>query len=98
VTTQCLGRFISTDPIEALFFSIQGEKVRFLTDLKIAELKKAIQDAPDPRDYDLGGFLDRFDVELEKKFAFDESSRHLKENIKAPITFAYYDIVEQKEA
>mmetsp|Transcript_20774 Transcript_20774/g.20880 ORF Transcript_20774/g.20880 Transcript_20774/m.20880 type:complete len:98 (+) Transcript_20774:171-464(+) len=94
--TQSLGRFISRDPVESLFFSTNSERVKSFTDLKINELRKIIEQKTTVEEGLLERFLAQVDIELDSKFLFDESTRHLKDNIKAPITFAYYDMVEQK--
>ena len=91
----CLGRLLSQDPQEALFFSINGERVKSYTDLKIRELRKIIEtQSVCTKDF-LDRFLKEVEEELDRKFSFDSETSHLKENIKAPIIFAYHEIVEK---
>jgi len=96
MATQSMGRLVSKDPVESQFFSINAERVKSFTDLKINELRKIIESSSSFEKDFIVSFLSKVDKELDEKFLFDLSTRHLKENIKAPIIFAFYELLEHK--
>lgn len=80
-TPDCKGRYISRNPTEELFFSINDGKIKAFTEHKINELAtKKIT-----KTNFLNEYTPELHKEIEKKFTLTEETKFLVDNIAAPI-------------